>query len=421
MNKSVRITLYVLSLLTVGVIIWALIFGGKGGFTGEAGGGQMAGNMSAEEGTDGNTDGLEESGAEIVTGTETMAEENTDEENAEEVTLLFAGDVLIQASLTGRYDKEGITSVVSEEVLAAMQGADIMMVNHEFQFSTRGEPMEDKQFTFETDPKYVQVLLDLGVDIVSLANNHSLDFGQDALLDTMATLDSAGILHAGAGETKERAEALQIIEVNGKKFGFLAATRVIPVSKWNVEYGKPGLFATYDETRLLERIEESKAECDFLTVYVHWGIERVQYPKAYQRTLAERYFTAGADLVIGAHPHVLQGIEMFGDKPVFYSLGNYIFGNRFTKTMLVEVKVSADGDVAYRLIPAFAEDGKTELYEGEEAQALYDYLTEISANVKVESDGGLSVTEPKDITYEHLVPPATETTVTETTEQGEAE
>ena len=403
MKKSVRITLYILSLMAIGVIVWALLFGNRG-------------NKAEDAMTGGNEQdltvldtGISESDDEEVGTEETEIEDSVQKDT----TILFAGDVLIQASLTGRYDKQGITSVVSEEVLAAMQGADIMMVNNEFQFSTRGEPMEDKQFTFEVDPKYVQVLLDLGVDIVSLANNHSLDFGQDALVDTMNTLDAAGILHAGAGESKERAEALQVIEVNGKKFGFLAATRVIPVSKWNIDYGQPGLFATYDETRLLERIEESKAECDFLTVYVHWGIERVQYPKAYQRTLADRYFTAGADLVIGSHPHVLQGIELFDDKPVFYSLGNYIFGNRFTKTMLVEVTISADDEVSYRVLPAFANEGKTEFYQGEEAQELFDYITKISANVKVESDGSISQTEAKEITYEKLVPPETEQPATE--------
>lgn len=411
MKKSVRITLYILSLITVGVIIWALIFGNKTSSGTNGTGDQTVGNMESVE-TETEAD---EALNDALEGTET----ETEVSKQEDTVLLFAGDVLIAEALEKRYDTEGITAVVSEEVLAAMQSADIMMVNNEFQFSTRGEPMEDKQFTFQTDPKYVQVLLDLGVDIVSLANNHSLDFGQDALLDTMATLDEAGILHAGAGATKERAEELQVIEVNGKKFGFLAATRVIPVSQWNIEYGQPGLFATYDETRLLERIEESSEECDFLTVYVHWGIERVQYPKAYQRKLAECYFEAGADLIIGAHPHVLQGMELFDGKPVFYSLGNYIFNSRYTKTALVEVTVTAEGDVSYRLIPAFASEGKTEIYTGEEAQDLFAYLTKISANVKVESDGSLSETEAKEITYEILVLPETEQPATEASAQVE--
>lgn len=398
MSKNIRITLYILSLLTIGVVIWAVF-------------GASEGNKKQEQDAEGN---------QVILDTEVedadLYPEDTETEDLpqEDVVLLFAGDVLIQSEVEKKYDAEGINGIVSEEVLEAMTGADIMMVNNEFQFSTRGEPMEDKQYTFQTNPKYVQVLLDLGVDIVSLANNHTLDFGKEALIDTMSTLDEAGILHAGAGETKERAEALQIIEVGGRKFGFLAATRVIPVSEWNIEYGQPGLFATYDPTNLVERIKEAKEQCDFLTVYVHWGIERVEYPKAYERVLATNYFEAGADLVLGSHPHVLQGIEFIGEKPVFYSLGNYIFRNTIAKTMLIEVTVKADGAGSYRLIPAFAEGGKTQLCEEEKAQSLYRYMTRISANVKVENDGSLIKTsEWKDISYETMVPPETEAPVVE--------
>ena len=400
MGKKVRITLYILSLITIGIVIWAIIFAGER-------------NKKLEQETDGNRISFdtEVSDMEMLEGVEDTEEEKVEQEDT---ILLFAGDVLIQAEAEKRYDAEGITGIVSEEILAAMTGADIMMVNNEFQFSTRGEPMEDKQYTFQTEPKYVQVLLDLGVDIVSLANNHTLDFGKEALVDTMKTLDDAGILHAGAGETKERAEELQIIEVNGKKFGFLAATRVIPVSQWNIDYGQPGLFATYDPTNLVGRIEEAKEQCDFLSVYVHWGIERVEYPKAYERVLATKYFEAGADIVIGSHPHVLQGMEFIDGKPVFYSLGNYIFRNTIAKTMLVEVTVKADGAVSYRLLPAFAEGGKTQLSTDEKAQSLYNYLTRISANVRVESDGSLTeLAEWKDISYETMVPPETEAPVTE--------
>ena len=398
MSKNIRITLYILSLITIGMVIWAFFWVGEK-------------NRKDEQQTEGNQVVLDTE----VDATEIFVEDTETEILPQEDTvLLFAGDVLIQAEAQKKYDAEGITGIVSEEVLAAMTGADIMMINNEFQFSTRGEPMEDKQYTFQTDPKYVQLLLDMGVDIVSLANNHTLDFGEEALIDTMNTLDEAGILHAGAGETKERAEELQIIEAGGRKFGFLAATRVIPVSEWNIEYGQPGLFATYDPTNLAKKIAEAKEQCDFLTVYVHWGKERVEYPKAYERVLATTYFEAGADLVIGSHPHVLQGIEFIGEKPVFYSLGNYIFRNTIAKTMLIEVTIKADGEVSYRLIPAFAEGGKTQLCEEEKAQSLYKYMTRISANVKVENDGSLTKTsEWKDISYETMVPPETEAPVTE--------
>ena len=387
MNKKVRILLYLLSLSATVLVLALLIFYGR-----------MQKPVSTKQ------DNVAEQ-TEMVLETEKTAETETElqtesaqegetetetEINQEDTVLLFGGDVLIKASTESIYKNNGVTGLVSEEILAEMQNADIMMVNHEFQFSTRGEPMEDKQFTFQTDPKNVQILLDLGIDIVSLANNHSLDFGQDALQDTFVTLDEAGILYAGAGDSKERAEELQVIEVNGKKFGFLAATRVIPVAGWDVRNKQPGLFTTYDDTRLVERIRESKEECDFLAVYVHWGIEREEYPEEYQNVIAKHCVEAGADVIIGAHPHVLQGIEFIEGKPIFYSLGNYIFNNSTPKTMLVKVLIKSDDTVEYSLIPAFATNGQTQAMEGTEAEEIYTYMNEISVKNYVNRDGSVT-------------------------------
>lgn len=308
-------------------------------------------------------------------------------QTSETTTIVFAGDVMIGTAVEQYYDKDGIERIISEELLEEMVNADICMVNNEFQFSTRGTPMEGKQYTFRTDPKYVQVMKDLGVDIVSLANNHALDFGTEAMQDTFAALDDAGILYAGAGDTRARAKELQIIEVNGMKFGFLAATRVIPVIEWNVDNRQPGMFAAYDDSQLVECIEEAREKCDFLTVYVHWGIERKEYPEAYQTAIAEHCFEAGADLIIGSHPHVLQGIEFMDGKPVFYSLGNYIFPQTIAKTALIKVEVQTDGTVSYSMIPAYAQNGKTQMSEGAEAEALYEYMSEISPRAYVDGTG----------------------------------
>lgn len=151
--------------------------------------------------------------------------------------------------------------------------ADITMVNEEFPFSNRGTQMEDKQYTFRTDPSYAAALKEMGVDVVTLANNHILDYGREALSDTFTTLDGQGILYAGAGDSVERAQEVQVIEVDGKKYGFLAASRVLPVAGWNVESAVPGVLSTYDETRFVNAIAEARSQCDVLVVYVHWGLE----------------------------------------------------------------------------------------------------------------------------------------------------
>lgn len=384
MTKKVRITMYIVSLLITSAVLVLLIFNEKilQPANAQGAGQQTGGQVSTEAGGDNQIEGTEQSGSTNRPGT-------GENERGENTTIIFAGDVLIAEAMEQYYDTEGAGRLVSEELLAEMKNADICMVNNEFQFSTRGTPMEDKQFTFRTDPKYVQVMLDMGVDIVSLANNHSLDFGTEALQDTFAALDDAGILYAGAGDTKERAEELQIIEVNGLKIGFLAATRVIPVSQWNVEFRQPGLFTAYDDARLVECVEAAKKECDFLTVYIHWGIEREAHPQYYQTATAKNCFDAGADLVIGAHPHVLQGIEFMDGKPVFYSLGNYIFAQTIARTALVKVEVQPDGEATYSLIPAYAEDGQTKMFEGEEAVELFDYMNEISPRAFIDEMGNI--------------------------------
>lgn len=389
MSKKLRISLYIVSLVIASVVLILLIFNEKILQPANSQGmGQQANELpSTEIDTDNQTE--DETEKETEKEIEEEIEETEQESVFKTTTIVFAGDVLIAEAMEQYYDAEGVNRLLSEELLTEMKNADICMVNNEFQFSTRGTPMEDKQYTFRTNPKYVQIMLDMGVDIVSLANNHSLDFGTEALQDTFKTLDEAGILYAGAGDSKERAEELQIMEVNGRKFGFLAATRVIPVSQWNVEYRQPGLFATYDDTRLVECIKLAREKCDFLTVYVHWGIEREAYPQNYQTSIAQNCFDAGADLVIGAHPHVLQGIEFMDGKPVFYSLGNYIFSKTIARTALVKVEVSAEGEVTYRLIPAYAKDGKTQVFEGTDAEELFKYMNEISPRAYIDEMGNI--------------------------------
>lgn len=169
----------------------------------------------------------------------TVGESQPQEENAsggEEtepkpaVHLLFAGDILLSSHVTAAYDKEGsINGVLDEGYRTEISSADIFMANQEFPFSSRGSAAPDKQFTFRLPPSKVSLMNEIGVDIVALANNHSLDYGTDALVDTCTALDGAGIRYVGAGPDMNRAKQLEKIEVNGKAIGFLAASRSIPI------------------------------------------------------------------------------------------------------------------------------------------------------------------------------------------------
>lgn len=319
---------------------------------------------------------------------ETEADDTEDDagETKGDIVLMFAGDVLLRRAFVDEYKTQGIDCVLSRELQDEFVRADIAMVNQEFPFSARGTPMEDKQYTFRTDPSFVTALCDMGIDLVTLANNHSLDYGADALVDTFDTLDGAGVRYVGAGASKERAMELQVFEKKGKKIGFLAASRVIPVVEWNVENAVPGVFTTYDGTALCGEIKKAKEMCDFVAVYVHWGVERDEYPQEYQRVLGRQYIDAGADLVVGSHTHCLQGIEYYSGKPIFYGLGNFIFGSEIARTMAVKVTISGD-DVTCRLIPAKTEDGRTVCMQDEQAAEVYQYMETISEGIEVNEDG----------------------------------
>jgi poly-gamma-glutamate synthesis protein (capsule biosynthesis protein) len=230
----------------------------------------------------------------------------------------------------------------------------------------------------------------MGVDVASLANNHALDYGQDALLDTFSTLDNAGIPYVGAGETKERAEEAIFVEAGGRKVGVLSASRVIPVVEWNIENRQPGLFCTYDGTHLVQRIKEIESQCDYVVVFVHWGIERKAYPEEYQRNLAKQYIDAGADLVVGNHSHVPQGIEYYKGVPIVYCLGNFIFNPNMTDTYALKAVWDIEGKTSLQVVPIDTREYLTGELTGSEAQAFYDYLEGISFGVMIDEDGNVS-------------------------------
>lgn len=312
----------------------------------------------------------------------------TDPTPTKDTTLIFAGDVYLSDYVLDAYEQSGIAGVLSKELRKELKQADLAMVNNEFPYSTRGTQALDKQFTFRVNPSYVRILLESGIDLVTLANNHVLDYGTDALSDTFLTLEEAGIAYAGAGNSLKRAAKLIRKKANGHTFGFLAASRVFPTVSWNVENAQPGVFSAYDPSRLLAAVKEARTSCDFLCVYVHWGIERNTTPEEYQVSLAHALIDAGADAVIGAHPHVLQGVEFYKGKPVFYSLGNFIFYQNIDQTAVVKLTLTADKDAQWQILPAKAEHSCTSLVTDVAAcRKFYDAMEGLSKNVRFLDDG----------------------------------
>ena len=341
-------------------------------------------NLSANGSEDTSADSENTGGDDEIQG-------NLDKDNdTGPCTMVFTGDVLFQDNITSAYDRKGLSGILSPDLQKRMQEADLAMINEEFPFGTGGTKAPDKQYTFKADPSYVKAFQEMGVDIVSLANNHVLDYGKEVLSQTFTTLDGAGIPYVGAGETKERAMECESFTLDGTKVGILCASRVIPVTDWDICNGQPGVFTTYDPADLVAQIKAAEKENDLVIVYVHWGIEKAETPEAYQRELAKQYIDAGADLVIGSHPHVLQGIEYYKGVPIVYSLGNFMFHETISKTAMLQVDADENQKLSLKIVPAAASNSLTYEMEGQQAQDLYDYMEQISFDVDIDEQGNVS-------------------------------
>lgn len=361
------------------------------------GAGRSAGEEAGANGT--NSDGIVPDGMAPEAGPEGAPGSGVapDRTAADSVTLLFAGDIYLSSHVLNAYDKAGgISGVLDAGLRSAIGAADIFMANEEFPFSDRGTAAEEKEYTFRLPTARVSLLQEIGPDIVALANNHAFDYGEEALLDTCRVLDGAGILRVGAGADIEEAKALRVIETKGRRIGFLAASRVIPDYSWAAGKGKAGMMITYDPAALIKEIERAEDQCDYLVVYVHWGIEKNEHPEEYQRTLGRQYIDAGADIVVGSHPHVLQGIEYYKGKPIVYSLGNFVFGSTIPRTALLEVRLSADAFAdasdgqSLRLIPCTSSAGYTRMLPEEKRPEFFGYMEELSFGVSVDETGGVT-------------------------------
>ncbi|HVE92999.1 MAG TPA: CapA family protein [Actinomycetota bacterium] len=209
-------------------------------------------------------------------------------------------------------------------VAPILSRADVAMVNLECTISSRGTPQQDKEFTFRGDPASVPAMRRAGVDIAAVANNHAVDFGRDAFVDTLASLRRSGITPVGGGADEREAYAAVVVERRGIRIGFVAATRVLPYH-FRADEDTPGVASAYEESQLLGAVRRAKAASDVVVVSVHWGAELAPVPNDSQTSLARKLAGAGASVVIGHHAHVLQPVMRVRGALVAYSLGNFVF------------------------------------------------------------------------------------------------
>lgn len=239
------------------------------------------------------------------------------------VRILFAGDAMMDWSVKDAINENG-SDYPWEHISSFVQKSDIAVLNLESSVTT-SKIAENKQFTFKSDPNSLDGISASGFNLVSLANNHSMDFGTKGLLDTFHHLNEHKLPYIGAGINEKEAYSSKTFDINGKRIKFLAFSKVLPDISWYAGSDKPGVASGYQLELMYSLVEKEKADADFLFVFIHWGNEKELHFNGEQQTIAHSLIDYGADGVIGSHPHVLQGFEYYKSKPIAYSLGNFLF------------------------------------------------------------------------------------------------
>jgi poly-gamma-glutamate synthesis protein (capsule biosynthesis protein) len=286
--------------------------------------------------------------------------------------IAAAGDTTLGYNLQADFDQRAETGVPKElidtiyfsGIKPIFDWADLAIVNLECPFTEHGSPLE-KNFNFRARTELVELLVQGRVGAVTLANNHLMDYGEIGVSDTIQTLDRAGILHFGAAGNLATAREPLIIERAGVRLGFLgyyfqdAHDMLEPQAVYATDR-TAGVAGCYTDlacmTSMLE--QDLTALCprvDAAIPFFHWGHEGSNEVRDYQIALAHRAVDLGARAVLGAHPHRLQGVEVYKDAPIFYSLGNFVFGgNKDPKDKLSAIArliVPAAGPVTADLVP----------------------------------------------------------------------
>ena len=346
------------------------------------------------------------------------AKQKANEEEVYPITLRFAGDINFDDDYFPmqhfqEIGAESISEVIDPKYVELMNKADVMWINNEFCYTDSGEPLAGKAFTFSANPENVKYLKELGVDVAGLANNHVFDYGEQGLLDTLATLEAAKIPYVGAGHDIKEAASPVYVKAGPLTIAYVAAERAekVQIVTQEATEDQPGVLRCYENDRFIESIREAAGKADYVIALPHWGTEHATDLEDVQKDGARAYIDAGADAVIGAHPHILQGIEYYNGKPIVYSLGNFWFDNYELYTMVAELqlskvedkegKESTDGEsdqdskdgifASLILYPGIQRNMETHPAADEEREEIFRHLEDISPQeIQIDEQGVVS-------------------------------
>lgn len=270
------------------------------------------------------------------------------------VTLMAVGDMMLGRTIGDLILDEGYQApfINTAETLST---ADISIGNLECPISNRGKAVQ-KKYVFRAPSEAAKSLSYAGFDILNLGNNHILDYGPDALLDTLTHLDSESIVTIGAGRNEKQAYEPIFITVNGLKLAFLSFVDVPTTDfdylSWEAGPNQPGVAWAHEE-KVQQSVNAAKKEADIVVVMLHNGFEFWQKVSDRQQEIAKLAIDSGATLVIGSHPHVLQRIETYQNGLIAYSMGNFVFDNFLfppNYSAILSVELSPQGIESYELI-----------------------------------------------------------------------
>jgi poly-gamma-glutamate capsule biosynthesis protein CapA/YwtB (metallophosphatase superfamily) len=304
------------------------------------------------------------------------------------MTIGLLGDVMLGREVARAIAEGPPERVWSDELAELCRACDALICNLECCISERGRPTDrivDKPFFFRAPPAAVEALAAVGTTAVSLANNHALDYEEEALADTLEQLSVAGIATAGAGADIEQARRGAVIEAGGLKVGLLAMTDHPPeyaagpdapgVAWADLRAGLPDWVGT--------ELEQLRAEADLVVAFPHWGPNMTSAPARWQKRRAQEFVAAGADLVAGHSAHVFHGVERIDGRPVLYDLGDALDDYRIDRKLRNDLGIlalwSPGADPDLELVGLRLDFCETGLARGRDADWIADRLEEACA------------------------------------------
>jgi poly-gamma-glutamate synthesis protein (capsule biosynthesis protein) len=299
-------------------------------------------------------------------------------------TIVGVGDIMLSGSAKPVLRKKGYGYAFGDvELSRLIRNADLAFANLECPATKKGTAFKDKKFVFRADPVSIKAIRKAGFDMLSLANNHIMDYGTAGLSSTLNCCLKSGLVCSGAGMNIAKARRVSILKRKGITYGLLSYSMTYPSEFWATSEGAGAAYGGRDI--LIEDVNNGKKEADVIIVSFHWGAELAQKPRGYQVEMAHTAIDCGADIVFGHHPHVPQPIEIYKGKPIFYSLGNYAFGSYSRKTPVsfaAGVVLEKDRICSIRLYPIIVNNYevmfKPASARKDRAKEIICYLDEIS-------------------------------------------